>query len=123
MTRKFKKWWTRMLSMESSARSHQLERWLYFAGKTCAFRGDQNQQRVVYTIHNRYKNSRYKRLTKANAWLVWSIVNQKQGVYRRVKTQNSTPSTPTQVIVKRKTVGKDIQYTRSTSYDGSKRNI
>lgn len=124
MTRKFKKWWQRMLALDAERRAHEMERWLYYAGKTAAFRGDQNQQRVIYTIHNRFKNSTYKHLTKANAWRVWAIVNQKQTVYRRVKQEQAQPQRkPTEVVIKRKTQGRSTYYTRSTSYDSSKGNI
>jgi hypothetical protein len=125
MTRKFKKWWKRILSLSAEERALQMERWLYYAGKTAAFRGDQNQQRVIYTIHGRFKNSTYKRLTKANAWRVWSIINQKQTVYRRIKQdQNTQPARRTpEVVIKKKTQGRTTYYTRSTSYDSSKGNI
>ena len=46
-----------------------------------ATRGDQDQQTVVYTIDNRFRNSKYD-MPKYNARRVYNIVTKKQQKYR-----------------------------------------
>ncbi len=59
--------------------------WLKYACKTMSMRGDQDQQKIVYTITNRYRRSEYKKLSSANAWKVFKMVNHKQENFRREK--------------------------------------
>lgn len=63
----------------------ELYNFLNYAGKTVAIRGDIDQQKVVFTIRNRFNNSKYKKLTKSNAWKVYSIVNKQQQNFRKEK--------------------------------------
>ena len=52
-----------------------------------SLRGDHDQQKIVYTITNRYRRSEYKRLSTANAWKVFKMVNHKQENFRREKAK------------------------------------
>ena len=52
-----------------------------YACKTVATRGDLDQQRVVYTINTRFKNSEYD-MPKYNARRVYNIVTKKQLKYK-----------------------------------------
>ena len=84
MTKKFRDFW---ISLTPETRAVELDRFLNYAGKTVAIRGDRDQQKVVYTIRNRFKNSRYKRLAKKDAWRVWSIVYKQQQNFRIEKAR------------------------------------
>lgn len=65
----------------------EIENWLRYACKTMSMRGDQDQQKIVYTITNRYRNSEYKRLSSSNAWKVFKLVNHKQENFKREKAR------------------------------------
>lgn len=113
MTRKFLKWWEHAHSKNNTERQELFERWLRYAAKTVAIRGNQDQQRIVYTIQSRFANSTFRRISRSNAWRIWSIVNQKQAVYRSmVRSQN--PTTPQRVktaptiVVKKKNIQRHI---------------
>lgn len=82
-SRKFKIWWKYMKSRPDS--KTEIENWLKYACKTMSMRGDQDQQKIVYTITNRYRKSEYKQLSSANAWKVFKMVNHKQENFRREK--------------------------------------
>ncbi len=112
-SRRFKIWWKYMKSKENSA--EEIENWLKFACKTMAMRGDQDQQRVVYTIATRFRRSTYKRLSSTNAWKVYKMVNHKQENFKREKAkihrllnqlehQANKPSTFTQRTKTRKII-------------------
>ena len=111
MTRKFQKWWASVNKQPREQRIEIIGRWLRYACKTVALRGDQNQQKIVYTVNSRYKNSNFKRITKKNAWLIWSVVNQKQSIYKSIVKQQQQPQrervAPT-IIVKKKTIDRKI---------------
>lgn len=82
-TKRFNRWWIRVNSSHKTY--DELSNWLMYAKKTVATRCDQDQQRLVYTISNRFHRSRYKRLSKANAWKIYMIVNKKQMAFREEK--------------------------------------
>lgn len=82
-TGKFNLWWRGINSHPEPKRTEIIENWLKYACKTVAIRCDSDQQRVVYTIANRYRNSTYKRLTRKNARRVFAIINSKQQAHRR----------------------------------------
>lgn len=82
---KFKRWWKHMNSLPRQKRIQETEKWLRYAGKTVALRGQQDQQRIVYTIRKRFNASEFKRLSKYNAKKVFNIVNKKQQSYKEIK--------------------------------------
>lgn len=65
----------------------EIYNFLNYAGKTVAIRGDIDQQKLVYTVRNRFNNSKHKKITKTNAWRVYAIVNQQQQNFRKEKAQ------------------------------------
>jgi len=77
----FRNWWKGMQSHPYKDRKKLMLKWMRFASKTVAMRGDQNQQKVVYTIYNRSFRSKYE-IPKYNAKLVYDIVNAKQNKHR-----------------------------------------
>lgn len=79
-TRAFEKLWLQIKSDQQ-----EIYNYLNYAGKTVAIRGDIDQQKVVFTIRNRFNNSKYKQITKANAWIVFQIVNKQQQNFRKEK--------------------------------------
>ena len=79
--RSFAAWWDYMRKHPNAA--EQMQQWLYYGRKTVALRGDMHQQRVVYTIYKRFKNSTYKTISRANAKRVFDIVNKKQQEHKR----------------------------------------
>jgi len=74
---RFETWWRRMRSAPRDRQNENFHRWLNFACKTVAHRGEQNQQRLVYTVFNRYDRSEYRRLSKRDARRVYMIINNK----------------------------------------------
>ena len=77
----FDSWYKGMMSKPYSDRKKLVLKWMRMATKTVAMRGDQAQQRVVYTIYNRSFRSRYE-IPKYNIKRVYKIVNAKQNKYR-----------------------------------------
>lgn len=82
---KFNQWWTGIKTHPVERQQEIITQWLKYAEKTVALRGDQDQQRVVYTIRNRWRNSKWPRLTRENARRVYRIVNNKQLEYKRTQ--------------------------------------
>lgn len=83
----FKVWWKGIKSQPTDRRKEILGKWLHYACKTIANRGDHNQQKVVYTIATRYNKSKYKKLSKENARKVYALVNNKQLTHKRMMAQ------------------------------------
>ncbi len=80
--RSFDHWWHGMRKVrDRTQRKKNLDKWLYFATKTVAFGGNQDEQMVVYTIHNRYKNSEWE-IPRYQARRVYQIVSKKQQKYK-----------------------------------------
>ena len=79
-SRKFNRMWRQIKTSDDPAQA--IDHFLNYSGKTVAIRGDRDQQKVVFTIRNRFKNSQYKKITKQNAWRVYSIVNKQQENFR-----------------------------------------
>ena len=77
----FDSWYKGMMSKPYSDRKKLVLKWMRMATKTVAMRGDQAQQRVVYTIYNRSFRSKYE-IPKYNIKRVYKIVNAKQNKYR-----------------------------------------
>lgn len=100
--KKFMGWWKYMNT--GGQDREQMLKWLKFACKTAALRGDQNQQRLVYTTTNRFKHSEYP-LKRWQAQRVFSIINKKQDMYKRIRQQLEmeyrTPTTVVKTIRKR----------------------
>lgn len=84
-TKRFNRWWTKVNA--SRKKYDEISNWLLYAKKTVSTRCDQDQQKLVYTISNRFHRSTYKRLTKANAWKIYVIVNKKQLAFRAEKAR------------------------------------
>ena len=83
--RSFDHWWHGMRKVtDRTQRKKNLDRWLYFATKTVAFGGNQDEQMVVYTIHNRYSKSKWE-IPKYQAKRVYQIVSKKQQKYKDKK--------------------------------------
>lgn len=108
----FTQWWKNIKKKDSETQKDIFGRWLHYACKTAALRGDKDQQRVVYTIATRFKHSEYKKISKDNAYRVFKIINQKQHAHKmqanKIKEleaqlealQNNTPApTPNQGTV------------------------
>ena len=76
-----------------------------------AIRGDMEQQAVVYTIQNRFTNSKYD-LPKYNARRVYNIVNAKQNKYREemanLKRMRDSIKNNIPVEIKRRRITKNI---------------
>jgi hypothetical protein len=87
MAQTFNRWWRGINIHPTQKRQEILTNWLKYACKTVAIRGDQDQQRVVYTIAKRYNNSTYKQLTRTNALKVYTIVNDKQAAHKKLLKQ------------------------------------
>jgi hypothetical protein len=77
----FKHWWRGMNRHPYRDRKKLILKWMRFASKTVAMRGDQDQQKVVYTIYNRSFRSKYE-IPRYNAKRVYDIVNAKQNKHR-----------------------------------------
>ena len=82
---RFNQWWTGIKTHTPERQHEIIGQWLKYAEKTVAMRGDQDQQRVVYTIRRRWKNSQWPRLSRENAKRVFRIVNNKQLEYKRTQ--------------------------------------
>ena len=83
--RSFDHWWHGMRKVtDRTQRKKNLDRWLYFATKTVAFGGNQDEQMVVYTIQNRYSKSKWE-IPKYQAKRVYQIVSKKQQKYKDKK--------------------------------------
>ena len=78
----FRNWWRGINRHDTKRKQHILSQWLKYSCKTIALRGDVDQQAVVYTIANRFNNSEYKKISRANAKRVYDICNKKQQKYR-----------------------------------------
>lgn len=98
---KFKTWWNGMNKASGQTKIDNFHKWLSLACRTVALRGDQNQQRVVYTITNRFRNSEYKKLSRENALRVYRIVNTK--IKEIPKSETKQP-----LIVKKRTTKKIV---------------
>ena len=83
---KFQRWWKYMNSDDLSRDRREMIKWLKYGSKTVSLRGDHNQQKLVYTIAHRHYHSKY-RISRSNALKVFTIVNEKQDMYKRVKQQ------------------------------------
>ena len=103
-TKKFRRWWAGINSHESQKRKEILRLWLRYACKTVSIKGDQDQQKIVYTTNNRFLNSKYRTLRKWQALTVWRIVNQHQENHRRIKRPQQTQHKKPVVIVKKRTI-------------------
>ena len=77
----FASWYQGMTNRPYADRKKLILKWMRMATKTVAMRGDQDQQKVVYTIYNRSFRSRYE-IPKYNVRRVYQIVNAKQNKYR-----------------------------------------
>jgi len=77
----FRNWWKGMNRHPYKDRKKMILKWMRFASKTVAMRGDQNQQKVVYTIYNRAFHSKYE-VPRYNCKRVYDIVNAKQNKHR-----------------------------------------
>ncbi len=84
-SKKFRAWFKYMKAQDNS--KEEIENWLRYACKTMAMRGDQDQQKIVYTISTRYRKSLYKKLSSSNAWKVFKLVNHKQENFKREKAK------------------------------------
>ena len=83
--RSFDHWWHGMRKVSDRIqRKKNLDRWLYFATKTVAFGGNQDEQMVVYTIQNRYSKSKWE-IPKYQAKRVYQIESKKQQKYKDKK--------------------------------------
>ena len=80
--RQFERWWRGIRRKPQDLRTQALTRWLNYATRTAGLCHDQEVQRVVYTIRDRFVNSKYKRITRANAERVYYLVNQHQKNYK-----------------------------------------
>ena len=105
-TKKFRRWWKGINSHESTKRKEIIRKWLKYACRTVSLRGDQDQQRVVYTTYNRYCQSQYKVLRKWQALTVYRIVNQQQENFRKQKTERTLPQKPVVKVVKRRIISR-----------------
>ena len=111
---KFGRWWKNINRHPAERRQEIISQWLKYACKTVAIRGDQDEQRVVYTITNRYNNSHWPRLSTENARRVFRIVNHKQERYRAErasinKTRQPISDNKPTVIIKRSRTKKIIK--------------
>ena len=101
--RSFDHWWHGMRKVrDRSQRKRNLDKWLYFATKTVAFGGNQDEQMVVYTIHKRYSQSQWE-IPKYQAKRVYQIVSKKQQKYKDKK--NSQAKLNKTTVVTRTIVG------------------
>lgn len=82
----FRHWWKGMNRHPYRDRKKLILKWMRFATKTVAMRGDQDQQKVVYTIYNRAFRSKYE-IPKYNVKRVYDIVNAKQNKHREEMTK------------------------------------
>ena len=103
----FANWYRGMMSKPYADRKKLILKWMRMATKTVAMRGDQDQQKVVYTIYNRSFRSRYE-IPKYNIERVYQIVNAKQNKYREEmrKLEAMRESLLSQAPILRKTVRK-----------------
>ena len=103
----FDNWYQGMMSKPYSERKKLVLKWMRMASKTVAMRGDQDQQKVVYTIYNRSFRSKYD-IPKYNIERVYQIVNAKQNKYREEmrKLEAMKQSLLEQAPILRKTVKK-----------------
>ena len=103
----FDNWYQGMMSKPYSERKKLVLKWMRMASKTVAMRGDQDQQKVVYTIYNRSFRSKYE-IPKYNIKRVYKIVNAKQNKYREEmrKLEAMKQSLLEQAPILRKTVKK-----------------
>ena len=103
----FDNWYQGVMSKPYADRKKLVLKWMRMASKTVAMRGDQDQQRVVYTIYNRSFRSKYE-IPKYNIKRVYKIVNAKQNKYREEmrKLEAMKQSLLEQAPILRKTVKK-----------------
>lgn len=85
--RAFHRWWKGIRKKPQPERTQILEKWLDYATRTAAFHSDTHIQSVVYTIRDRFRKSKYKKITRANAQLVFFLTNQHQKNYRRMRNE------------------------------------
>jgi hypothetical protein len=115
--KRFRKWWKYVSTHKQAEKREVILKWLRFACKTVATRGDIDQQRIVYTINTRAKNSLYP-LARYQARRVFDIVNKKQIKFKQElnelkrlerKLQPLTHDKPgVEVVIKRRTTRKTI---------------
>ena len=96
---KFQRWWR--VHQRSENLRLASDRWLAYACKTVAYRGDHNQQRIVYTIAKRFRKSEWPRLTESNAKKIFQIVNKKQQAHRREAGLSTTPTHTARPVIRR----------------------
>ena len=109
LTVKFKRWWKGINKHPPHRQQEILEKWLKYACKTVALRGDQDEQQVVYATYNRYTNSQFKKLKRWQAHSVFRIVNQRMENYKRQRQQTGEwqpkpPNPGPTVVVKRRRI-------------------
>ena len=95
--RSFDHWWHGMRKVKDrTQRKKNLDKWLYFATKTVAFGGNQDEQAVVYTIQNRYSKSEWE-IPRYQAKRVYQIVSKKQQKYKDKKANTKKLNRTTMV--------------------------
>ena len=77
----FRNWWAGIRSHETVKQREIIRNWLKYARLTVSMRGDNTQQKIVYTIADRHKNSQYG-LARKEYKRVYNIVNKKQINYK-----------------------------------------
>lgn len=101
----FNSWWASMNRPSREQKDTNFHRWLKFACKTVAHRGDHDQQRVVYTIFNRYDKSEHRRISRQNAQRVYRIINTKIDSPPRPQPKPpATTRTVVPVVIRKKTI-------------------
>ena len=105
---KFKDWWNKMRKPSAEKQNENFHKWLSFACRTVALRGDMHQQRVVYTIFQRYHKSKYRKLSRANAQKVWKIINQKTENLPAAPRKQERNHPPTPVVITKKRITRTI---------------
>ena len=80
---RFDYWWRGIRRKTHKERTEILTRWLNYATRTAGLVHDQDVQRVIYTIRDRFVKSTHKRITRANAERVFHLINIHQQNYKR----------------------------------------
>ena len=113
--KKFSQWWKGVRKKPKAERQEIIGRWLNYATRTASLVHDQNVQRVIYTIRDRYHKSKYKRITATNARKVYYLINIHQDNYRQhirerdaLRKQIQRLTTPNQNTVIKRTRHKTI---------------
>lgn len=105
--KRFSQWWKGVRKKPKAERQQIIGRWLNYATRTASLVHDQEVQRVIYTIRDRYHKSKYKRISAENARRVYYFINIHQDNYRehiaerdelRREIQRLKSQTPSTVI-------------------------